>query len=91
MFVYLFNSIAMFQPYCKFLEEAKKMKCYRRLIFKQFIQVSGLWGRQFPSYFPKRFTYLCRALYGDAILVHSFGAPIWPPKISKNICSSLFL
>ena len=29
------------------------------------------------SYLPKRFTHLCRALYGDAILVYRFGAPIW--------------
>ena len=65
------------------------MICYKRLIFKQFVQVSGLFGSQFLSYLPQRFTHLCRALYGDAILVHSFGAPIWPPKISKNIWSSL--
>ena len=55
------------------MEEAKKMKCYERLIFKQFVQVSGLCGSQFQSYLPKRFPHLCRALYGDAILVHSFG------------------
>ena len=63
---------------------------------KQFVQVSGLCGSQFMSYLPKRFTLLCRALYGDAILVHQygqygFGAPIWPPEINKNIWSSLFL
>ena len=63
----------------------------QRLIFKQFVQVLGLCGPQFLSYLPKRFTHLCRALYGDAILVHSFGAPIWPPKINKNIWSTLFL
>ena len=73
------------------MEEAKKMKCYKRLIYKQFVQVSGLCGPQFLSYLPKRFTHLCRALYGDAILVHRFGAPIWPPEINKNIWSSLFL
>ena len=59
------------------VEEAEKMKCYKRLIYKQFFQVSGLCGPQFLSYLPKRFTHLCRALYGDAILVY-----IW---------SSLFL
>ena len=26
------------------VEEAKKMKCYKRLIYKQFVQVSGLCG-----------------------------------------------
>ena len=73
------------------MEEAKKMKCYKKLIYKQFVQVSGLCGPQFLSYLPKRFTHLCRALYGDAILVYSFGAPIWPPEINKNtIWSSLF-
>ena len=72
------------------VEEAKKMKCYKRLIYKQFVQVLGLCGPQFLSYLPKRFTHLCRALYGDAILVHRFGAPIWLPEINKNIWSSLF-
>ena len=43
-------------------------------MYKQFVQVSGLCGRQFLSYLPKRFTYLCRALYGDAMLVYRFGA-----------------
>ena len=56
------------------MEEAKKMTSYKRLIYKQFIQVSGLCDPQFlMSYLPKRFTRLCRALYGDAILVHRFG------------------
>ena len=58
------------------VEEVKKMKCYKRLIYKQFVQVSGLCGPKFLSYLPKRFTHLCRALYGAAILVHRFGAPI---------------
>ena len=71
------------------MEKAKK--CYERLIYKQFVQVSGLCGPQFLSYLPKRFTHLCRALYGDAILVHRFGAPIWPPEINENIWSLLFL
>ena len=51
------------------VEEAKKMKCYKRLICKQFVQISGLCGERFLSYLPKPFTHLCRALYGDAILV----------------------
>ena len=34
----------------------------------------GLCGPQFLSYLPKRFTHLCRALYGDAILVDSYGS-----------------
>ena len=31
------------------------------------VQVLGLYGLQFLSYLPKRFTRLCRALYGDAM------------------------
>ena len=56
---------------------SQKMKYYKRLIYKQFAQVSGLCGPLFLSYLPKRFTHLCRALYGDAMLVCSFGAPIF--------------
>ena len=67
------------------------MKCYKRLIYEQFVQVSGLCGPQFLNYLPKRFTHLCRALYRDAILVYRFDAPIWPPEINKNVWSSLFL
>ena len=38
------------------MEEAKKMKCYKGLIYKQFVQVSGLCSPQFLSYrkIPKR-------------------------------------
>ena len=66
------------------VEEVEKMTCYKRLIYKQFVQVSGLCGPQFLSYLPKRFTHPCRALYGDAILVYRFGPPIWPPEINKT-------
>ena len=70
---------------------SQEMKCSKRLIHKQFVQVSGLCGPQFLSYLPKRFMHLCRAVYGDAIFtVYRFGAPIWPPEINKNIWSSLF-
>ena len=78
----------------RLVEEVKKMKCYKRLmhVYKQLIvQVSGLCCPQFLSSLPKCFTQLCRTLYGDAILVYRFGAPIWPPEINKNIQSSLFL
>ena len=67
------------------VEEAKKMKCYERLIYKQFVKVSGPCGPQFLSYLAKRFTHLCGALCGDAILVYRFGAPIWPLEINKDI------
>ena len=77
------------------MEEAKKMICYKRLIFKQSVQFSGLFGPQFLSYLPKRFTHLCKALYGDAILMYRFSVrhitPIWRPEINKNIWCSLFL
>ena len=45
------------------MKEAKKMKCYKRLIFKQFAQVSGLCRPQFLSYL-----HLCigvRAIFGQ--------------------------
>ena len=51
---------------------SQETECYKRLVFKQFVQVSGLCGPQFLSCLPKRFKHLCRALYGDAILVHPF-------------------
>ena len=75
------------------MEEAKEMKCYKRLKCKRFVQISGLCSPQFliMSYLPKRFMHLCRALYGDAVLVHRFGPPIWPPEINKNNWGSLFL
>ena len=75
------------------MEETKNMKCYKRLKYERFVQVSGLSGPQFLSYLPKRFIHLCRALCGDAILMYRFGPPIWPPEINKNIMiwSSLFL
>ena len=59
------------------MKEGKKVKCYKWLIYKQFVQVSGLCGPQFLSYLPKRFTHW--ALYGDGVLVYRFGALIWPP------------
>ena len=44
------------------MQDTKKMKCY-----KQFVQVSGLCGPQFLSYFSKHFMHLRRALYGRHI------------------------
>ena len=58
------------------MEEARKFKSCKRLIFRQFVQASGLRGPQFLNYLPKRFTHPSRAFYGDAILVYRFGAPI---------------
>ena len=70
---------------------SQENEIYKRLRYKQFVQISGLCGPHFLSYLPKHFTHLCRALYGDAILVDSFCPPIWLPEINKNIWSSLFL
>ena len=59
------------------LETIQWKKCYKRLMYKQFVQVSGLCDPQFLSYLPKHFTHHCRALYGDAIvctvLAHKYG------------------
>ena len=67
------------------MEEAKEMKCFKRLMIKQFVQVSGLCGPKFLSYLPKRFTHLCRALYGDAILVYKDLLFVYlQPSVNKN-------
>ena len=55
------------------MEEAKEKKCYKRIIFKQFVLVSGLCGPQFLSYLPKRFTHLCRAF----VWRRHIGAQFW--------------
>ena len=72
------------------MKKAKKMKCYKRLIHKQSLQVSGLCGSPFLSYLPKRLTQLCRALYGVAMLVYHFGTPIWRPDVNKKHLESTF-
>ena len=67
----LFNLGAKFQRLFVISHaKAKKMKCYKRPIYKQFVSVCG---PQFLSYRPKSFTHLRRALYGDAILVYQYG------------------
>ena len=63
------------------MEEAKKMKCCKRQIYKQFVKVSGLCGPQFLSYLPKFFTHLCRALYGDTIII---GVLFWCINIATG-------
>ena len=52
---------------------SQKMKYYKRLIYKQFVQVSGLCGPLFLSYLPKRFTHLYR-----------FGPPIYGRRKSTK-------
>ena len=56
------------------MEEAKKMKCYKRLIYEQYIQVSVLCEPQFLSCLPKRFTHLCmKTPYWCTVLEHQYG------------------
>ena len=61
------------------MEEAKKMKCYKRLKYKRFVQVSGLCGPKFLSYLPKRFMHLCRALWRRHI-----GVPFWSTNMAAG-------
>ena len=65
------------------VQEAKKMKCYKRLMYKQFVQVSGLCCPQ--SYLSKRFTHLYRALYGHAILEYRFDANMAAGTLQKHL------
>ena len=60
-------------------------ECYKRLRYQQFFQASGLCGRQFLSYWRKRFMHLCRALYGDAILVYRFEAQMAAGNQRKHV------
>ena len=52
------------------VEEAKKMRCYKRLIYKQFVQVSGLCGPQFLSNLLKR---CMETPYWCTVLVPQYG------------------
>ena len=72
------------------MEEAKKMKSYKRLIYKQFVQVSGLWGPQFLSYrkIPKinPGAYIFQRPYSGGLFLEGLifeGAYIW-----RKICVS---
>ena len=58
-------------------------KCYKRLINKQFLQVSGLCGLLFLSYLPKYFTKIYSAHYADAVLMTFQGIPTWRPEINS--------
>ena len=51
------------------MKETKKMKCSKRIIHRQYLQVSSVRGASFLSHLPKRVTRLYRALHGDAMLV----------------------
>ena len=73
------------------MKEAKNFKCFKRLIKRQLLQVSGLCDTPFLSYLPKRYTQIYRAQYGDAMLVPLLGAPTWRPELNENFWSSLLL
>ena len=66
------------------MEEAKKMKCYKRLMYKQFVQVSGLCGPQFLSYWPKRFTRLCRAFSWSFVWRRYIGGSFWSTNMAAG-------
>ena len=54
-------------------------------INKALLQVLGLWVFPNHRYLVKHFAEICRAQYGNAMLVHIKCAPIWPPKNSVTI------
>ena len=51
------------------MKEAYNYKCYKRLITKQHLEVSGVNDIPLLSYLPKHFMQIYRAKYGDAMLV----------------------
>ena len=51
------------------MKEVDNYKCYKRLLNKRHLQVSGLNDIPLLSYLPKNFTQIYRAQYGDAMLV----------------------
>ena len=71
------------------MTEAKNFKCYKRLLTKQLLQVSGLCSIPFLSYLPKCSTHIYRGQYGDAMLVPLRGTPTWQLEINENIWNSL--
>ena len=75
------------------MEEAKKMKCYIRLIYKQFSKSRVLVAHSFwviCRNVSGTFVELCLGKpYWCTVLVHQY--IIWPPEININIWSSLFL
>ena len=56
------------------MTDTKNFKCYKILIHRQLLQVSGLCDTPLLSYLPKCFTQIYRAQYGEAMLVPLRGA-----------------
>ena len=73
------------------MEKAKKLRCYRRLKKKAFLQVLGLCVSPNFRYSSKCFVEIYRAQYENAILVYLSGTPIWRPENSANIWNLLWL
>jgi len=51
------------------MKEAKNLSCYKRYTNKELCQVSDLYGFPLLSYLLKSSTEICRAQYGNAMLV----------------------
>ena len=77
------------------MEEAKKIKCYKRLMYKQFVQVSGLSGPQFLSQIcrnvSRTFVQLCKETPNHklvsswrAVLIRILALLIWKTLIEKK-------
>ena len=73
------------------MKEAKKLQCYKEYTTKQLHQVSDMHCIPLLSYLAKRSTEICRAQYGNVMLVSLVGAQTWPPEINENIWNSLLL
>ena len=54
-------------------------------------QESGLWNNPYGRCSQKRFPQICKALYGDAMLMSIWGAQIWSLETNKNIWFGVFL
>jgi len=70
------------------MKEAKKLQCYKGYTTKQLHQVSDMHNIPLLSYLVKRSTEICRAQYGNAILVSLGRAQTWLPEINENIWKS---
>ena len=77
---------------CKsFNTEGLESGKWKKIIYKNPCQESGLRNISNARYWEKRFTWIYKALYGNAMLVSLSGTPIWPPDTNRNICFRVFL
>ena len=53
-------------------------------VYKQFVQVSGLCGPLFLSYWPKRFTHLCRAFSWSFVWRRYIGGSFWSTNMAAG-------